>query len=404
MLWTALVVSSSVRAEEEILLYESDIVVDAAGYLIVEETIRVRAEGYQIRRGIYRDFPRRIPIADGLWRYVGFKLLEVRRDGNSEPYHTENVGDFIRIYIGDANVYIPTGEYTYAIRYRTSRQLRFFQNFDELFWNVTGNFWSFPIRMAVAHITLPEGAQILRRAAYTGSYGARGSAYEVVTENANTITLGTTEPLRQGEGLTVAVAWPKGFVTEPGAASEWFWRLWDNLGLVFLFIGTPAILYYFFRTWNKVGRDPEKGLIIPLFNPPQNLSPAATSYVYYRGFDSQGRGATKPFIAALMSLAAKGYLRVVDENGEFAVESTDQTPASLPSGEKAIYHGLLGFRERTAFVKKNGVRIKSTQTQFNSALTNEYEGVFFKNNLLYFVIGAILSVVLFFIYLFVQQP
>lgn len=404
ILWATLLLPTNAQAQEEILLYDSDIVVQASGRLIVEETIRVRAEGRQIRRGIFRDFPRRIPIENGLWRYVGFKILDIRRNGGEEPYHTENVGDFVRIYIGDADVFIPHGEHTFTIRYETTRQLRYFEDFDELFWNVTGNFWSFPIRQAVARVTIPEGAAIQMRAAYTGSYGSKGTAYEIVSEVGNQITFATTQTLRPEEGLTVAVGWPKGFVSEPGRLSELWFKLWDNLGLVLLFLGTPAIIFYYFRTWRRVGRDPERGLIIPLFRPPEKLSPAAASYVYYRGFDSQGRGATKPFIAAMLSLAAKGYMRIVDEDGIFAVESTDQTPTPLPGGEKAIYSGLVGRYGRTEFIKSHGVRIKTTQSKFSSALLNEYEGVFFKMNILYFVLGAALSVALLFAYLVLQQP
>ena len=44
-------------AEERILLFHSDIVVKQDGWIEVTETIRVRAEGDRIRRGIYRDLP-----------------------------------------------------------------------------------------------------------------------------------------------------------------------------------------------------------------------------------------------------------------------------------------------------------------------------------------------------------
>ena len=44
-------------AEERILEFHSDILVMQDGWIEVTETIRVRAEGERIRRGIYRDFP-----------------------------------------------------------------------------------------------------------------------------------------------------------------------------------------------------------------------------------------------------------------------------------------------------------------------------------------------------------
>ncbi len=46
-------------ADERILDFHSDIEVRSDGVIEVTETIRVRAEGRQIRRGIYRDYPTR---------------------------------------------------------------------------------------------------------------------------------------------------------------------------------------------------------------------------------------------------------------------------------------------------------------------------------------------------------
>jgi hypothetical protein len=44
---------------------------------------------------------------------------------------------------------------------------------------VTGNFWAFPILKAIATVTLPEGAEILQHAAYTGRVGETGRDYVV---------------------------------------------------------------------------------------------------------------------------------------------------------------------------------------------------------------------------------
>ena len=56
LLTALLCLASSAWADERILDYRSDIEVHEDGWLTVTETIRVRAEGNQVRRGIYRDF------------------------------------------------------------------------------------------------------------------------------------------------------------------------------------------------------------------------------------------------------------------------------------------------------------------------------------------------------------
>ena len=128
------------------------------GTVHVVETLRVRAEGNLIRRGIYRDVSTTFEDADRRVHRVGFELLSLTRDGQPEPYHTERHGDFLRIYAGDEDVFLDTGDHTYVLTYETDRQLRWFDDKPELFWNVTGNDWHFPIAKARATLTLPDKA------------------------------------------------------------------------------------------------------------------------------------------------------------------------------------------------------------------------------------------------------
>jgi uncharacterized membrane protein YgcG len=387
----AAALGSPLAAREEIILFESAIEVGADGALVVEETITVRATGRDIRRGIYRDLPIRYQIGRGLVRHVGFRLLDVSRDGRAEPHFTERTGDHVRIYAGEQSVLLSPGEYTYTFRYRTTRQLRHFEAFDEVYWNVTGNFWSFPITKAIATVTLPEGAEPVQHAAYTGRFGESRADYTARREGRNTMVFETTRTLAPREGLTIAVAFPKGVVAEPGAALRLFWSVWDNVGLLILGLSVVATATYFYTTWDRVGRDPQKGLIIPMFAPPAGLSPAAVSYVHFQGFSTAAGGALRAFIAALMSLAVKKRIRIDDQGGTVALTSIWTGTGTLPGGEAAIMTKLLpsGWFE---FTKANGEIVRDAQHRFRSAILKEHEGVFFRNNYGYFVVGAIISV------------
>src|SRR5690606_23626148 len=135
-----------------------DSLVDVAkdGTLTVTETIRVRAQGNEIKRGIYRDFPTTFLDGGGRVRTVPLTILGVTRDGRPESYFTESHGNGIRIYAGNRDVFLRSGDYTYVFTYQTGRQIRWFDDKSptgigdkpELNWNVTGNFWSFPINAA----------------------------------------------------------------------------------------------------------------------------------------------------------------------------------------------------------------------------------------------------------------
>ena len=65
-----------------------------------------------------------------------------------------------------------TGEHTYTLSYRTDRQLGYFENHDELYWNVTGTGWMFPIDAASARVRLPAAVAAAQIAVegYTGTF------------------------------------------------------------------------------------------------------------------------------------------------------------------------------------------------------------------------------------------
>ncbi len=143
-LFALLAVMSPAIADERILGFDSDMHIQADGSLLVAESIRVRAEGQSIRRGIYRDFPTRYTDRYGNRVQVAFELLGVERDGRSEPNFTERVGNGLRINTGNDD-FLPTpGEFTFTIHYRVTRELGFFPDHDELYWNVNGLGWKFP--------------------------------------------------------------------------------------------------------------------------------------------------------------------------------------------------------------------------------------------------------------------
>ncbi len=112
----------------------------------VSETIHVRVTGEQIKRGIFRDFPTTYTDPAGNRYVVGFAVASVTRDGKPEAHHTEKRANGIRVYMGRKDHRVPPGEHSYTLTYTTDRQLGFFKQHDELYWNVTGNGWDIPDR------------------------------------------------------------------------------------------------------------------------------------------------------------------------------------------------------------------------------------------------------------------
>jgi predicted membrane protein DUF2207 len=203
----------SAAGDERILSFSSDIQVRRDASLDVTETIRIEARGERFRHGLYRAFPTRHRRGDRMVE-TGFEVASVTRDGRPEPWRTEAVEGGVRVWIGDPNGLLANGPHSYRLRYRTTRQLGFFADYDELYWNVTGNDWPFTIDSAEARVRLPSPARFGSRAVFTGPTGSRAANAATVAERPGDIRFRTTSPLRPGEGFTVAVAWPKRVVRQ----------------------------------------------------------------------------------------------------------------------------------------------------------------------------------------------
>jgi len=126
-------------SEERILFFDSDIVINEDASMNVTETIKVHSEGEQIKQGIYRDLPTRYKDKYGNSVVIKFDIVEILRNGFAESYHTENLSNGVRVYIGKTDHFLSQGNYTYNIKYKSNRQIGYFENHDELYWNVTDN-------------------------------------------------------------------------------------------------------------------------------------------------------------------------------------------------------------------------------------------------------------------------
>jgi hypothetical protein len=378
--------SAAYGGSERIRDFKSFIVVHPDATMTVTETITVNANGQQIKRGIIREFPTTYTDRFGNTIKVGFDVKEVLKNGKPEPYHLESVRNGEKIYIGQKDVYLPSGIYTYTIKYDTDRQLGYFTDFDELYWNVTGNGWTFPIDHAEAVVVLPEGAKILKSAAYTGPTGSKGQDYRVSFDHAGNIVFATTGGLAPREGLTIAVSWPKGMVAAPSGKEKLGWFLRDNLPNFLAVFGLLGTFAYFLVVWFRVGRDPAGGNIIPLFTPPQGFSPPAVRYLMRMGYDQ------KAFAAAVVDMAVKGYLKIEENDDEYTLTRTSVDRSNLDNGESLL--GTTLFQNKDVLVMKNTNHrvINEARTALQKSLDKEINNIYFHTNRASFFWGAVLAI------------
>ncbi|MCX7545438.1 DUF2207 domain-containing protein [Marinicella gelatinilytica] len=382
-----LLFSAAAPAAEKILSYDSDITLHVDGEIEVVETIQVQVEHNKIRRGIFRDFPTIYKTPMLTKSTVGFEVDRVLRNGNPEPYHTEPLALGVRVFIGSQNKMVPRGLQTYTIAYRTDRQMGFLDTYDRFAWNVTGNGWNFPIDKVTATVYLPDNlpmAAIKKRQAWTGYEGDEETNYQTEINNQR-VLFTSSRALQAYQGLTFQIDFSKGFFSNNRSAIIDF--LNDNLFWLLMVVTLLSLMVFYWMAWDRVGRDPEPGVIVPLFYPPDGMSPAAVRYVLNEKADG------KSFTAALINLAVKGYIQLTKKSSGYKLTRQKQDPKEQASkGERLILQKLLRSSDSMVIDKKYNSKVKTAQAGLIAKIKQEYKEKCFKNNWIYAFIGMGISV------------
>ena len=375
--------------QERITSFDSAITVNQDGSMRVENTITAIVTGDHIQHGIYYDFPTIYSNTKTGGRLViDFRVLGVQRDGQTEPYTVENLTNGKRVKIGSADTFIEPGEHTWMLRFSVDRELGYFADHDELYWNVIGNGWLFPIERASATVTLPGGAaaKITGLIAYTGAAGSTASAVTTTQSGDGTPTFVTTSTLNPREGLTIVVGWPKGFVQAPTAATRFGWFLRDNGALITGLLGVLLVFLYYMIVWYRYGKDPDRGTVFARFAPPEGMSPGGVRYLSRMAHDS------KTFTAALIDMAVKRYISIHQERHKYWIERDTAPDSVLSDDELALAGVLIGTSARVDFQQEHAEEIQQAILASKRPLEADYQPRFFVSNIGYLLTGILLSI------------
>ncbi|MDQ3495091.1 MAG: DUF2207 domain-containing protein [Pseudomonadota bacterium] len=375
---------SAAWAQERILAYDSVVEVHADGSIDVVERIHVRAEGSNIRRGIYRDFPTRYRDRRGNRVVVGFEVVEVLRDGRAEPWFTERVGNGIRLNTGNDDFLPVPAEYAYTLRYRTTRQLGFFDAHDELYWNAIGTGWMFAIERGSVEVRLPAPVPMAQLTAegYTGVQGARGQDFDarIVAPGVARWTL--TRALQAQEGLTIVLSFPKSLVTQPTRQQLLWWMLRDNRGVLVVLAGLVVLLVFCVRRWRRIGRDPAPGTIIVRYDPPDGHTPAGLRYMSRMKYD------TRCFSADLLISAVDGLVRIRNEPGLLGSKKNWQLnrryakTGEIPTEEqRALLASLFPHHKGDLTLdQENAATVQTALRRHAAELSDRFQPLYFSRN------------------------
>ena len=348
--------------------FSAEIFVQSDSALDVTETIEANFIGSW--HGLYRTIPVEYTTPQG-FNYTLFVKFEGANDAAGQPLKVESSRDrhYLKwkIYVDDASDAVRT----IVLHYRVTNALRFFEDHDELYWNVTGDEWDVPVENASAQILLPPGVTGIRALAFTGAYGSRAQDADVVA-SANIVKVSMLRPLAFHEGLTVVVGWDKGFVKEPGTSelvNQFFESNWP------VFFPVPVFLFMFWL-WYTRGRNPRAGPVAVQYAPPEGMTPAEAGTLVDED------AAMRDITATIVDLAVRGYLVIEEKekdhmlglysNKEYVFHMNKKPPEwkGLKSHELILLAGIF------ANGAQPDVELSSLQNEFYKNLSNIRDSIF----------------------------
>ncbi len=368
--------------------------VEGDGSMLVTERITVRALGNQIKRGIFRDFPTTFPRRFNLGRIEApFEVVSVTRDGVPEAFRVEGIGEGfgrggVRVRIGRGSVILEPGTYVYEITYWTDRWVRFGGEQDQIYWNATGNGWSFPIASASASVRVDGLTATPTLESWTGPEGATGmqasGSWDASTETAY---FETTDALRPGEGLTVRLTFPAGQLPGPSEETMAEWLRMDFGGYIDAGYLVLLVVALYLLMWRRVGIDPAPGPARLRTEPPEGYSPAELGYIQDRGYEQE------QLSAALVNLALKGALRITSDGSDWTLHKLVSKPEGLAPEEQDLFSRLLGPRKKLDLERSRHAVLSSAIKGFRQSLRRRLERIYFENNRRWFYGGVAVTIV-----------
>ena len=278
-------------ADWEMNHFHSEITINEDGSILVQEII-LADFGIREKHGIFRFVPVVYETLTGDRQRIELEFIEFEMDNAPVPYSTYRSGANEGVQLGDPNKTI-SGEHVYEVSYTIDRALLYFDEHDELYWNVTGNDSEARVLASSAVVHLPGEAEAVQASCYSGGLGA--------TEACGFAQEGNTLVFTAEDEMTIAVGFEKGFVPVPTWQDRIGWIISDNI----LGFWPLLILLFVAGYWFVTGRDPKSGkTVIAQYDAPNDL------WAVYGGILERGRFHRRDVITMIVSLAVRGYLKI----------------------------------------------------------------------------------------------
>jgi uncharacterized membrane protein YgcG len=346
--------------------FDSTIVANKDSSLDITERITADCGNLPNKHGIFRILPENINITDGSSVKTPVELISITDfDGHAINYaeSRSSAGHTVTWKIGDANKTV-SGINNYLIHYKVKNTIRFGNTtFDELYWNLTGNFWDIEIDKFHGKIVFPEEVMDNNSQLdyYSGSLDSKSKDLATFRWSApNVLEFDSTKTLAVSQGISASVTFPKNIFTPYKPT------FWEKYGDYFAFPIPFVVFLICFYLWWKYGKDPHiNKTVIAEYEAPGNLSPIELGML-----KSNGTFNNKFVTAEIINLATKKLISIKETHSkvlffdtkDYTLTKNTDTGAenSLNAAQKAISDKI--------FQDGNEVGLSSLKNNFYKAI------------------------------------
>jgi len=366
-------------ASEEIKNFDVEIIPDKSGFQITEK-IEYQFPSNQRRRGIFRDI---ITNEKREFSYEDYKFdlnyninIEIKnvtdQFDNSYMYKISNIKNGLRVKIGNPNKNI-SGIKKYYITYYVKGALRFFDHQDEIYWNVTGNFWKIPIRSASVNIKIPNSHlthNSNEHKVYIGRYGSK-ELVDVESDHSE-IFAKTAKSLSPKEGMTISASFQKGFFKKLTLIEHWLIYLKSNIGLFSMILIPLFSFLTMYVLHKKYGKELYRiKSIVVKYEPPPGLTPAEV------GALMDDKVNLHDITSIIIDLAVRGHLKIEEteletftlfNSKDYIIHFCDKPKNELKYFEKVLLKELKTVAKYIN--KKKFVKVSELKNNFYKGIPN----------------------------------
>ncbi len=190
---------------------------------------------------------------------------------------------------------------TFTLGYTAVGALSFFDDKDELYWNILTDY-DVAIASSTVRVSLPEESEMSSLKIKEYLEGGESSFSEILDGKT---ALARATQLQPGADFTVALGFPREIVDRGAYWKDFFSLYWGYILGVFIWLGAIVFcsIYWYMSEKHNKGR----GTIIAEYEPPHHLPPAIGEVIV------KEKISPKTWASTIVDLAVRGHIKIEEE-------------------------------------------------------------------------------------------